>query len=737
MLRWFARLVPLAIILLAIGLRIWDPPPLARFRNLAFDTYQRLQPRPADAERAPVVIVEVDDESLRRLGQWPWPRTRLATLVDRIRGAGAVAVGFDMVFAEPDRTSPKQIIELWPKTPELDALRAQANKLPDHDKQFAEALAKLPAILAFGLVDRRMARAPARNATYGDAGDRLPFFPSLSGALPNLALLEAAANGNGAINWPADADGIVRRVPILLRLGKRLYPSLFAEVLRVVQDERGYKLRPSGAAVGREPNEVDAVQIGRSAVPVDTDGLMSVYFSRYDKGRYVAAWKVLAGDAAALARFKGRVVLIGASAAGLFEFRATPLSPAVPGVEVHAQAIEQVMSGIHLSRPGYALGLEVGAILLLGLIVVLVVPRVRPLWAVLTGILALYVILIAAWYAFTGERLLIDGVYPALVILLVFVATAVLGYLWAEDEKRAVRRAFGRHMAPALVEELANRPERQVLSGERREMTVLFSDIRGFATLSERFDAREMTRFMNRYLTPMTNVILGRGGTLDNHVGGAVTAFWNAPLDDPDHADHAGRAALDMLDRLAGLNAALRAEASSRRDAPVAVDVGIGIGINTGVCCVGDMGPAHRFDYSVLGEEASLAARLAGQGTAYGVNILIGETTQAAAPHLAALEIDLIRVKGRNAPARLYALFGDETAAADPDFQKLAEAQAAFLEAYRAQRWGDAQELLAICRGHGGPWLRDLYDLFSARIRAFRQRSPGAAWDGVYAADAK
>ncbi len=739
MLRWVARLAPLAVILLALGLRVWDPGFVAQFRLLVFDAYQRLLPRPADPATSPVIIVEIDDASLRRLGQWPWPRTRMAQLVDRLRAAGAVAVGFDMVFAEPDRTSPKEVIRMWPRTKEIDALRAEANKLPDHDKQFAEAIARLPTVLAFVLVNRRTSRPPSRNAAYGYAGDDpAPFVPALPGAVVNLALLEAAASGNGAINWIPDADQIVRRVPTVLRLGERLYPSFFAEVLRVVQRSRGYKIRSSnagGATAFGEKSGLNAVQIGRAVVPVDANGLMSVYFARHDTRRYIPAWKVLAGDPASLARLRGRIVLIGASAAGLFDLRATPLAPAIPGVEVHAQAIEQVIAGIHLLRPDFALGVELFAILLLCLVIVMVVPRVGPLWGAIVGGVALYAALIGAWYAFVGERLLIDGVYPALTVIAVFIVTTVLAYTRTEREKRAVRGAFGRYLSPSLVEELANHPERLVLGGEMREMTVLFSDIRGFTALSEKFDAQGLTRFMNRYLTPMTDVILARGGTVDKYMGDAIMAFWNAPLDDVEHADHACRAALDMLGRLADLNAVLSREAPPAGGRPITVQ--IGIGINTGACCVGNMGSDQRFDYSVLGDDVNLASRLEGQCKTYGVPILIGEATQADVPHLATLEVDLIRVKGRNAPARIHALMGDEALAGTSAFRELAAAQTAFHEAYRAQRWADALTLLETCRQLGGADLRDLHDLFSARIRAYRQRSPGPDWDGVYIAETK
>lgn len=739
MLRWLFRLAPFAVILLALGLRVWDPAPLAQFRNLVFDAYQRLQPRQVDIDRSPVVIVEIGDESLRRLGQWPWPRTRLAALVDRIREAGAAAVGFDIVFAEPDRTSPKQIIELWPKTPEMEAVRAQANRLPDHDKLFAEALAKIPTVLAFVLVNRPLVRAPTRNAAYGIAGDDpSAFIVSLPGAVANIALLEAAATGNGAINWIPDADQIVRRVPTVLRLDNTMYPTFFAELLRVVQNGRGYKLRASnasGATAYGENSGLNAIQIGRAVVPIDANGQMAIYFGRHDKRRYVPAWQVLAGDKTALAKLKGRIVLVGASAAGLFDLRATPLSPAVPGVEVHAQAIEQVISGIYLLRPDYAIGVELGTILLLCLLVVLIVPRVRPMWSAIIGILALYAALLIAWYAFAAERLLIDGVYPAIAVVMVFVVTTVLAYTRTEREKRAVRSAFGHYLAPALVEELASNPERLVLGGEMREMTILFSDIRGFTALSERFDAEGLTAFMNRYLTPMTDAVLARGGTVDKYMGDAVMAFWNAPIDDDDHARNACRTALDMLERLNDLNGALQKENRAEKDDPLIVD--IGIGINTGVCCVGNMGSAQRFDYSVLGDDVNLASRLEGQCKTYGLSILLGEATEEAAGGLAMLEIDLIRVKGRSAPTRLYTLLGDESLAESPAFQKLRENQAAFLDAYRGQRWDDALRHLAACRQEGGPELATLYDLFSARIRAFRQRPPGVDWDGVYVAETK
>jgi adenylate cyclase len=730
--RWGSRalaLIPWACLALIVMLRAWDPVALQLLRDLAFDTYQRTKPRVQNADESLVRIVDIDNESLAKHGQWPWPRTLIAQLVDRLTAAKVGVIGFDVVFAEPDRLSPSRLVKTWPKTPETEQLLARAEALPDNDKILAEAIAKSRVVTGFFIADDGT-RAPALKAGYGIAGaDPLRAVFGGRSAIPSLPELEAGALGNGALNWFPERDQVVRRMPAVIRVGEQLYPTLFTELLRVGQGASSYKLRSA-----QEGAAVEAMQIGRAAVPTDADGRLVVYFAPRDSIKTIPAWKVIAGDFKP-EELEGRIAIIGTSAAGLLDIRATPLDPATPGVEVHAQAIEQVVSGTYLLRPDFSDSVEHLFVVVLCAGVILMVPRIGAAWAGLIGLGGAVLAIGLAWMAFTRFGWLIDPVSPALAIALVFIVTTLFVYFRTERERRQVRSAFGRYLAPALVERLAADPSRLKLGGEMRPMTLLFSDIRGFTTISETFDAEGLTAFMNRYLTPMTDVILAHGGTVDKYMGDAIMAFWNAPLDEPDHAKSACAAALAMLERLKALNDELAAEAkeAGRTHEPIA----IGIGLNSAICCVGNMGSQQRFDYSVLGDGVNLASRLEGQTKLYRTATLIGEETRSLAPEFAALEVDLVRVKGKTTPARVYTLLGGPARAQTDGFRALEAMQAGFLVAYRAGQWDAAERALAQLKVAGGSELAGLCALYAARVAEFRKDPPPPGWDGVYVAETK
>jgi adenylate cyclase len=620
-------------------------------------------------------------------------------------------------------------VKSWPKTPDTEQLLARADTLPDNDKIFAAAIAKSRVVTGF-FMTYEGGRIPALKTGYGIAGadPRRAVFGG-RGAVPTLALLEAEAKGNGALNWFPERDQVVRRISTVIAVGNELYPSLFAELLRVGQGAQSYKIRSAQAGAA-----IEAIQIGRATVPTDADGRLVIYFAPRESIRSIPAWKVLAGDFKA-EDLEGRIAIVGTSAAGLLDIRATPLDPATPGVEVHAQAIEQVASGTYLLRPDFSDSVEHLFVVVLCAGVILLVPRIGAAWAGVIGFGGAALAIGLAWMAFARFGWLIDPISPALAIVFVFVVATLVVYFRTERERRQVRSAFGRYLAPALVERLASDPSRLKLGGEMRPMTLLFSDIRGFTTISETFDAEGLTTFMNRYLTPMTDVILAHGGTVDKYMGDAIMAFWNAPLDEPQHAKSACRAGLAMLERLKQLNAELAEEAAQagREHAPIA----IGVGLNSAVCCVGNMGSQQRFDYSVLGDGVNLASRLEGQTKTYGIATLIGEETRSLAPEFAALEVDLIRVKGKTAPARVYTLLGGPERAATDAFRALEAMQNGFLVAYRAGEWDAAERALAQVRASGGGELAGLCDTYAERIAEFRKDPPPPGWDGVYVAETK
>ncbi|MDX1426149.1 MAG: adenylate/guanylate cyclase domain-containing protein, partial [Kiloniellales bacterium] len=495
----------------------------------------------------------------------PWPRIVLAEMADKLTQAEVAAIAFDIVFAEPDRSSPDQILGLWPQTLEVLALRESVAALPPHDEVFADALAEARAVTGFVAKHSGPGGQPAKRATFATAGDDpAPFVPTFQTAVVNLPGLESSAIGNGALNNLPDRDQIVRRVPLVLRVGDTLYPGLAAESLRVAQGARTDVIKSSGASgvlsFGQQTG-VDSIKIGQFAIPTDANGRILVYYTGHKPERYISAWEVLEDDFDP-GRVAGQIVFIGTSAPGLLDLRATPLEANLPGVEIHAQVVEQIIDGDFLYRPSYANAGETLYILVLGLLLTWLLPRIGAAGSVLLGGVATAAVVWGSWYGFSEHGWMIDPISPSFMVLVVFAAESALSYFRSEASRQQVRSAFGRYLSPVVVERLAEHPERLQLGGEMRNMTVMFADIRGFTTISERFkdDPQKLTSLINRFLTPMTEIVLKCGGTIDKYIGDCLRAFWNAPLDDEDHAAHACQAAMDMLARVGPLNEELAEE---------------------------------------------------------------------------------------------------------------------------------------------------------------------------------
>ncbi|HAM37052.1 MAG TPA: adenylate/guanylate cyclase domain-containing protein [Elusimicrobia bacterium] len=732
---WAHVIIPALLLLGLVSIRVAELGWVEQIQHKAFDGFQRARPRPY--EPAPVRVVDIDDPSLSRLGQWPWPRTLVARLVSRLNELGASVIAFDAVFAEPDRTSPQRVVDLWPRGPDTDALRRLTARLTDHDRILAEAVGRARVVLGFALITEPNDVVPAVKGPFAYAGDGpLAYVDDFKGAVANLPELERAAAGNGSFNFIPERDGMARRAPLVLRRGQTLLPSLCAEALRVAQGAGNYAVKSSGASgesgFGAHTG-ITRVKIGRYVVPTDAHGRVWLYCTQTVPERTIPAWRIF-DKKMDRSLIEGGIIFVGTSAAGLKDMRATSLNPAVPGVEIHANVAEQILHGRFLRRPDWATGGEVLYMIALGLLLLVLLPRLGALWSALVGAAGIAAAIGFSWRMFALKGFLIDPVFPCLAIVAVYMSSTLISYLKSETERNQVRHAFSRYMHPKLVEELAKHPEKLRLGGETRGMTVLFCDIRGFTTISEQFDAHGLTQMINKFLTPMTEIIMEHRGYIDKYIGDCIMAFWNAPLDDPGHAVNACVSALAMHARLDELEAVWRAEAE--KEGRKYVPIHIGVGLNTGNCCVGNMGSDQRFNYSVLGDDVNLASRLEGQSKPYGVSTVIGPRTRELAPDFAALELDLIKVKGKTKPVRISALLGAPSLAREPDFKKHEETHNRMLAAYRSQSWDEAEDLLAECRNLR-PGLEKLYGLYEDRIRAFRAAPPGADWDGTFTATSK
>ncbi len=727
-----SRLLGLCLFVPLLALRVWDPAPLEILRLKTFDLYQLIEPRQPAME--PVVIVDVDEESLAEVGQWPWPRTTVARLLDQLRAAGVVATAFDMVFAEPDRSSPAVYADsLTGVAPEVkEALRT----LPANDEVFARAIRRSRLVLGQAGYHRRKDGDDAGSlpkvplAVLGK--DPKPYLFHFPGLVRNTPLVDEAASSRAVFSLVPERDGIVRRVPAFIVAEDRILPGLSVELLRIATGGNAFAIKTDDAGVR-------SFVVAGVDVPTDRHGRLWVHYAETRPRIYVSAKDVLAGTVAP-ERLAGKLVLIGTSAAGLLDIKATPLREDIPGVEVHAQVLEMILGSQLLLRPNYALGAELVIFAVVALSFIALVPVLGALLTMLLGAVVAGGLMAASWLLYTSEGVLIDVAYPAMSALAVFGVLVFINYLREEHLRAQVRSAFRHYLSPALVDQLAKDPDLLVLGGERRNMTVLFSDVRDFTSISESMQQQpqRLGRLMNRLLTPLSAQILNYQGTIDKYMGDAVMAFWNAPIPDDEHACNACRAALGMRREIERLNAELAQEAEAAGGKAIRLDVGIGI--NSGSCVVGNMGSEQRFDYTVMGDTVNLASRAEGQCKTYGAQIIIG---QAAATEVGSqmtyVELDIIRVKGKSEPQRIFALLGTAELAEDEEVRRTITGIGDLLTAYRGSQWEAALRVIEDLEKRSLDRLNLPFflHLYRQRIEDFQANPPPPDWDGVYTATSK
>jgi adenylate cyclase len=704
------RLFGLLLLVGLLALRIWDPGPIETFRHKSFDIYQLIYPRAARQEV--VAIVDINEQSLRVLGQWPWPRTIMADMVREIVERGGSVIGFDVLFPEPDRSSPEVAVETFQG---LDpAIRETLRRLPGNDLVFANAIRTSKVVLGHSGY-RVSGTAPVARpgiqtgiATLGP--DPVSFLVDFPRLLRNIPVLDEAAQGHGIFSVAPERDGAVRRVPVVAVADGVVVPSLALEMLRVATGSGTILIKTDASGVR-------SVSVHDLEIPTDGKGRVWIHFSSPNPGKYISAIDLLQGRVPA-DRLTGKMVLIGTSAAGLLDLKVTPVHPALPGVELHAQFLESAITGSTLSRPSYTASFELVLATLLSLVLIALAPKVNAETLFILGGTTAAVTLGLSWYCLTVLDLLIDYTFPLMSSFLVYAALVCTNYVTVSADRHWIRSAFSQYLSPDLLEQLAQAPEKLALGGEQRDLTVLFSDVRGFTALAESYkdDPQGLTALINRLFTPLTKDIVARHGTIDKYMGDAIMAFWNAPLDDPFHEVNACEAALTMLDSLRELNEQRQREAG---DDQSVLPLRIGIGLNTGLCVVGNFGSDLHFNYSALGDTVNLASRLEGLTKQYGVPIIIGDkTAQAVHTRFAVLEIDHMQVKGKRELERIFTILGRADVAASSDFAILNERNSTMLAAYRSREWQRALEMILLCRELRKSFkLDDYYDLYIQRIR--------------------
>ncbi|MEM7191144.1 MAG: adenylate/guanylate cyclase domain-containing protein, partial [Pseudomonadota bacterium] len=706
---------------LVLGLYWLNPGGIRQVEEVLFDQYQRWEPRPYDPE-TPVRLIDIDEESLRRFGQWPWPRTYMAELTRRLNALQAGAIGFDMVFAEPDRTSPAQLAKGWGRFGDSAPL-PDLTGLPDHDADFAAALAGGPNVLGMAGSPTETPHPLVLKSQISFVGDDATgALEPYAFALTNLPSLSNSAAGVGIFSTGTLKGERVRRLPLVVTVGDRMAAALTMEVLRVAQGAGSNVLKTTGAQSEVSGGEVQVVALrsGALEVPLTTDGFLRIRYSGSQPKRAVPAWRILEGDTVDLglsAEITGRLLIVGASAATLEDLIATPFADSVPGMEVHAEILEQVIAQDFLSRPDWASGLEGLAVLLFGLLATFLGAWQRPaLSLLLTGGLCAAAAA-GSWLAFRDEGLLLSPVFPLLTAALIYVALTGLGIFLKDRERRAVRDQFAHFIPGELIAEIAAHPDETLTpSGAARELTVMFIDIRKFSTITESMGPETVVEFVNDFLTPLSDMILDREGTIDKFIGDAVMAFWNAPTQNLSHRERAIETALAMPEVMNRIN-----QGFVERGLP---EIEAGAGVNTGSCAVGFMGSRRRLGYTTIGDPVNLASRLEGMTKQYGAPNCLGEATvEGLEDRFALIPLDLVAVKGRRRPEQIHCALGAADMLTDPSYvilrQTIDQAQAAYL----ARDWDAAQQhFMAMSQMSVGAFnAQQLAATFLVRVQEFRE----------------
>jgi adenylate cyclase len=724
------------LLALAHATGAWQLTVLDRLDNLIYDIRLRAtMPRTLDSR---VVIVDVDDASLARQGQWPWARDTIARLTTELLTRQQVAVlGFDVMFLEPDRSSGLERLRQIAKGPlrDMPGLAAEVERLAptlDHDATFAEALNGRR--IALGYYFTRTQTPSAKGQL--PAAPLLPpeAFPAgavyatrWNGFGASLPALAHAAPVAGFLNTlvGANGDGIIRSVPLIARYeGDQARPGYYESLgLAVYRLANGSPtVRPAFATGGNAPR-IESLMLGRLRVPVDQTASMQVPFrgpggANAGSFRYVAAADVLDGRLAP-GELKDKIVLLGATAPGLQDLRATPVGAAFPGVEVHANIVSGLLDNRLLAVPDYAPGYEVLMVLAAGLVLAFGLSLLSASRAVLLGAGTVAVLVGLNAWLYVSHSLVLPLASALVMAALAFVLNMSWGYFVESRARRGLVRLFGTYVPPQLVNEMVRHPDRYSMRAESKQMTVMFCDMRDFTRLSEQMAPAELQAFLNTVFSRLTNVISTHRGTVDKYMGDCVMAFWGAPIDTLDHAALAVRAALDMAEAVRDINRVHRASGRP--------EISVGIGLNSGVMSVGDMGSTARRSYTVVGDAVNLASRLEGLSGHYGVEIVASGATRELAPGYIWQELDSVRVKGKaQAVAVFTPLAGDAEA---PAAQQQLERWAEVLAAYRRQDWAMGRNLLAPLLAADAK--KVLYQLYAQRLASMALRPQDPNWDGA------
>jgi adenylate cyclase len=725
---WVLPLIALAITLALLG-SDWGGF-AASLRGSLFDAYQRAKPRDYQDTRAEVGfsvrVLDADAPSLAQFGPWPWPHAVLAKLADDLHAQGAQLVVFDLPLDRPDPASPTNLIAGIPAGPNFDQARAALQAMPSPDNALATSLTHIATVTGYTLGGSTHALTPKKTISFTGTQDPFAHTRQFTGSSDVFAPLFKASAGTGARNLAADRDGVVRRAPLVFRLNGQPVASLDAEVLRVIENRKRLIVNPSdGGDIFTGARGVTSIDAFHHTLPTAPDGSLWIAYARDTDARSISA-SALDHNTLAPGVLKNAIVYLGSPD----DLVATPLGMRTTA-SVHAEAMENILLGNVLRRPTAAANAELVCFALCGFVMIFLLARFGVWWAGLFALVAVAGAGAVSWQLFAANHVLLDVLGPGFGIAFVFAAGAAARMLEVAGGRARLHDAFADALSPEAIDRIARKPSLLKLGGENRTVTYLVCGVRGFPELAKSFrdDPVAFTRLLERVFTPLMDEVLSHRGTIERIGSEGFSAFWNAPLDDPEHAIHACEAATGMMEVIARVNEIITHE--RRIDGAALAPVEIGIGLSTGPAIAGGFRTHGHTTYSAVGECAVLAGRIQALSGTYGPAVIVSEDTRKAAERgFAFLEVDYVAL-GEGTPVKLYAMLGNPVMRASPKFRALTTFHDHIFQSLRTQQWEKTRELIDQCRKLSGA-SQKLYDLQLSRVAWYENHPPGADWDGAF-----
>ena len=704
-------------------------PYIDQIENLLYDTRVRLSAPGGIDER--IVIIAIDEASLQQHGHWPFTREKFAQMMGNLFDYGATVVGFDVLFAERDESADMSLLRALTGGKEDNAFRARLKELEpmiDRDRLFADAMKRGPTILGY-YFDSNPETAfitgvlPYPAFELHESMSDSIFLPRGEGYSSTLPVLMESAYAGGFINNPLiDPDGVVRRTPLLHEYRLGVYESLSLAIAATHLNDITLPIFVDSSTWMGDYPPLEGLELAGRPIPIDPQGAVLVPF-RGPAGSfpYISIGDVISGNVEDPSILDGRIALIGATAPGMEDLRTTPFGSIYPGVEIHANVVAGILDGNFRWEPAYTAAAEMLTIAAFGLLSALLLPLLSPVISSLVTLIITGGALAVNFYLWEVELHVLPLAMTLYTLFAIYTINMLFGYFFETRSRSHMDSLFGQYVPPDLVKEMSRDPENYSLASQKRELSVLFTDIRGFTTISEGLDAAELSSLMDEYLTPMTQVVHETHGTIDKYIGDAVMAFWGAPVFHPHHADQAVGAGMAMLKELDILNVEFEKKGWPH--------IRIGVGVNTGMMSVGNMGSRFRRAYTVLGDAVNLGSRLEGITKMYGVDFVVSESTAHSAGRFHYRELDKVRVKGKDKPVTILEPLGLEEELPREMLDK-ARSFKHFLSLYRSQEWGPAEKALQMLLENEPDCF--LYQLYLDRIEHFRENPPGDDWDGVF-----